>query len=411
MFSYADQAEQFIKHSDKCDGLEESVHGSSKMSTEAKTCRKSSSPTFPLVNSQMISSCSNVITTSKVLQDISAGTSSVECLPEISTKPDVETSNEIQIPPSHTSSPELNELLLDLTESLVATPNGNLLAASDFNSTDIPNLLDSSFTAEDAPSQPVVLLTDMIPNGSFNPSQPDGLTDDELVNYLAQLEEEDQVDLVISNIPADLELDAADMEVTNKIPLSLNRAVFSEAITSQEVEGGMAALELPTSFKADSDGTTSEESDDSSTFSDADTAEIDDVPPLIDDPSLVDAEQLAIAEEEPIIRVTETLEEQPVIHALEENTEEPTIHEPETPVTPHVIHDTPVEAFSASASEQEVPQEQGNHGDAQTTYTEESRRSASPLPGSSIPSLTEEEGNQNLSCPYFLIIIILSLFI
>lgn len=340
---------------------------------------------------------------SSVLASLGNGTEFVETLPtskavsnhseelqQSDSVTDIKTSGEvIKAAPEEVHSTPVG-LLLELDEVVdlasQAVPNRNVTESLAPLETKVTTLLDSSFT-EDVSTQPV-LLTDIMQNGVFNPSKPDAMTDDELESYLAQLEkEEDQVDLIVSRIPAELEL-----EINKPVkPNILETTPADELKLAEEPTGGdnlqedLASISLPDVSDSDCDLNTteelvqSEESEETSTLSEADTAEIhpedstggdDDIPPLIDDPSLVPVD--SISPSDPVVISSEpdvelppsTVESSAIAFQLSEPVVQPSVATvPATVVEeqPIVASPVPEPAEEECYRNEEPPQDEEAH--------------------------------------------------
>lgn len=300
--SNLDQAEEFIKHVDKCDTVldeqEEVLHKNFPTATDFTIRELSVSDSVP-EKTELIS---NINATEDSDSTSSKNVPQFEEAEIVVCSKNKENPQESNMKKSGDEHSNLNMLLLDLNETL-----HNLTKPEMINPDAIPlttegsNLLDQSFT-EDIVTQP--LLSDFIQNGAFNPSHPDTLTDDELESYLAELEKEDEggIEAEISYQSTNSIVDTGDIlngapdtlpkiAELNKDTDAINSEFENEAITAV-VPLSQVAESLPLS---DSEVTSTEESTESS-YTDSDTGEgnpqedstsaEEEMPQLIDDPSL-----------------------------------------------------------------------------------------------------------------------------
>lgn len=377
-FVRLDQAEQFMKHTDKSDssgnidafrehhtGLIDLIKTQPPILSFSEPCALSSIDKPAEVNEPPPTS-----------QDVPDARKE-EVIKDA--EPSESKPTEVAPAPAETSEhSNLNELLLDLTEPLeVAVPNGNIEVPGAAKP-EISTLLDSSFT-EDIVSQPT-LLTDIIQNGAFNPTQTDGLTEDELESYLAQLEEEDQVDLV-STLPVLTDPPSAHQTTGDTPPTclaeELQEATGLEKDTAaafvEDLPEELASLDLQNTLEVDEVIEGSSECE--SSLSEADTAEIqaetdDDLPPLIDDPTIQPpvSEELVAVEDvltpEEVLAVEAALAAEAQLDAMAASSATPQeypVEESQDPVgqpsTPPVAEDSEGSTVSAEPSAPQPPVE------------------------------------------------------
>ena len=356
LFLFADQAEQCVKYETsglKYDGLDRSeapngyFHGISQL---PETKSSLSSLHFSHKEPVLTNQTEEII--NKPLQTSSSDTSAFEQVIITSNdfQPDVENTG-FGIDAIDFVNSNLNELLLDLSESLII-PEVMTTVEKSSNAlvSEIPTLLDQSFT-EDVVNQP--LLSGMITNGAFNPSQPDSLTEDELLNYLAELEnEKDETNNQHStagskssehieycqaqasnnqeefhpepasnllDIVESISVNLSNTDSHHNVTLTEDLSQFSTIIEAGEVES--AGLVSEESGESDTD-TSETQPENESTSGD------DEMPQLIDDPSII-----VVAEPKPslhqaseeTVATDHQLETTPAI--AEEVPEEPTIEE------------------------------------------------------------------------------------
>ena len=309
-----DQAEQFVKNAEKCDGL-----GELEVIQEKPPGLQNFTITEPiLIDSVKGQKDFPLFSNPKVCEDLESKSTSqdayhleqaeiTEC-PTENEIPKEEEEEENMDKQNDKHSNNLNELLLDLSEALDVT-GGELVKLAIPSKTESSTLLDQSFT-EDVVTQP--LLSDIIQNGAFNPSHPDTLTDDELESYLAELEKEEEGDLSQPVISQENDMgDNVHLHPSNDVSSSSPKIVqideensvpISDIINEDEssifpiIEEGNAIA------ASDSEVTSTEES----SFSDSDTGEVnsqlhedssasaeEEMPQLIDDPSLMNSENVA----------------------------------------------------------------------------------------------------------------------
>lgn len=313
-FVNVDQAEQFVKNSEKCDSLEETAV----LRQDNNFPVLDFTETEPLVDSVNSSEEFPLISNAQICEEIESKPTSQDASPsEQANNFECPTPNEIIATLSTDDTciehSNLNELLLNLNEALDGIHTGGELASLIIPpSAESSTLLDQSFT-EDVVTQP--MISEIIQNGAFNPSHPDTLTDDELESYLAELEKEDEgetsqlaqtvnVDDNTNDTPScslETEEEAVrdrDQDADDKMISMTDIVNIEEATILPLIEEG-ESLSVP-----DSDITSAEESNESS-FSDSDTGESqcqlqedsasaeEEMPQLIDDPSLINGTNLA----------------------------------------------------------------------------------------------------------------------
>ena len=302
----------------------------------------------------------------------------------------------------------LNELLLDLSEVFNGTSAvGGAVSLSSIPSTnsEISTLLDQSFT-EDVVTPP--LLSEIIQNGAFNPSHPDTLTDDDLENYLAELEKEEEEEEEnetchpvenVDNVDKANPTPSCLLEAVNLTEDKLNSiGSVVNKYTTEDVPLIDEGLNLPT---PDTDITSAEESNESFD-TDSDTEESqqsqlqedstsgdEEMPQLIDDPSLMNNVTEVTGETIVSQIISQHVEEQPELCSDNNPTESDQIipsnnigeveanrnEEQATSLAEEVPHSSPEESISGGpspASVTEFPQ----HEDLLEPYsslTEEER--------------------------------------
>lgn len=368
LFIVLDQAEQFVKNGEKCDGLntekpQESLPGLLnfiiKEPVNDSVGHQEEFPQFSnLVGCEDIESKSPSTNAQQTEHTETTDSPVNNEIPDVKCSVD-ETTNE------HSN---LNELLLDLSEALDGVPTIepiNLMIESS-------NLLDQSFT-EDAVTQP--LLSNIIREQAFNPSHPDALTDDELESYLAELEKEDEEEISepITNVKI------VDEETSNHIlncsagiveaDREINCSNVGDVNEKRDLDLPLAEEEesIPLS---DSEVTSTEESNGSS-FSDSDSSEAhpnlhedsfsteEEMPQLIDDPCLLNSENIVetVPSQITVNQAVDDGESNPS-HVAESNLGIPSTCEVNEPVPVAVMEDlpTPLDVQAGNTLASVVPQ-------------------------------------------------------
>ena len=351
IFFFLDQAEQNVKHETtlagvKCNGTDITIksgvlngnfHGVSQMKDLNEAI--SSFPSLPLSHKVPVLP-NKPSSTEEIIPELhptitSLDASAIEQTVVITNEHQPETENaEVSLNAPDLVNTNPNELLLDLSDPL-AIPEVTTDDKSSALVADIPTLLDQSFT-EDVVNQP--LLSGMIANGSFNPSQPDSLTEDELLNYLAELEnEKDEVDnqqwitgkpsedvvayclaenqeelkshtaTNLLDIVESISVTLSNSDSHHKVTLEDDLSQFSNILTEGEVEDVSQIIE-ESGEESDTETSDSQPEENGSSSGD------DEMPQLIDDPSIVAADSIGGTEEEKeVVQVEQMEETTPVI--------------------------------------------------------------------------------------------------
>ncbi len=308
-----DQAEQFVKNAEKCDGIEEpeviqeNPPGLLDFKITEPIDSVNGKKEFPLFSNHKV--CEDVELKSTSQDASQLEQAEITVCPAENEIPE----EELDLDKPNDEHSNLNELLLDLSEALDvdAVTEGESANLTIPSKTESSTLLDQSFT-EDVVTQP--LLSDIIQNGAFNPSHPDTLTDDELESYLAELEKEEEEEVSQPVTSQDDMGDDAHLHPSKDEPNGSPEIVAvdeGDEVSINDIVNGCGNPILPlieegeTLQASDSEVTSAEESTESS-FSDSDTAEVnsqlhedssasceEEMPQLIDDPTLLNSANVA----------------------------------------------------------------------------------------------------------------------